>query len=287
MASATPEGATIEALVAQAREGDRDALEAMVGQIQDWIYNLALRMLWHPADAEDATQEILIRIITNLGRFRGDSAFTTWAYRVAANHLLTTRKRRAEREELTFDRFAEDLDRGIAAAIPPPDTEVEDRLLEEEVKLGCTTGMLLCLDRGHRLAYILGEVFHLESGDGAAILGISPAAFRKRLSRSRTRLQEFLERNCGIVNPANPCRCARRTGYAVQTGRVDPLHLLFAAHPTHPDEEDRLRIATKEMDQLYTAAALFRGRGWYAAPARVAEEIRRVIATPGLAILAP
>ena len=73
---------SLEQLVAKAADGDKVALEEVVRQIQDKVYGLALRMLWHPADAEDAAQEILIKIITHLGSFRGDSAFMTWVYRV-------------------------------------------------------------------------------------------------------------------------------------------------------------------------------------------------------------
>src|ERR671913_86788 len=221
----------IETLVARAQEGDRAALEAVIDGVRDRIYNLALRMLWHPADAEDATQEILIRIITHLGSFRGESAFTTWIYRIASNYLLTARKRRAECEELTFERFAEQLDEGLASEVPGPATEVENQLLVEEVKLGCSQGMLLCLDRDHRLAYILGDVFGVTSQEAGEIVGISPVAFRKRLSRSRARLHGFMERTCGLVNPGNPCRCARRVDHAVRIGRVDPDQLLFATCP--------------------------------------------------------
>ena len=61
--------------------------------------------------------------------------------------------------------------------------------------------MLLCLDRDDRLAYILGEVFEIDSVQAATIVRISPAAFRKRLERSRRRVVEFMEGHCGIVNP--------------------------------------------------------------------------------------
>src|SRR6266516_7337276 len=92
----------LEHLVEQAREGDKEALEAVVRDIQDPIYNLALRMLWHPSDAEDATQEILLKVITHLSQFRQESAFTTWVYQIARNHLLTTRRHRAETTPLSF-----------------------------------------------------------------------------------------------------------------------------------------------------------------------------------------
>jgi RNA polymerase sigma factor (sigma-70 family) len=274
---------TLENLVERARAGDRAALESLVAAIHGRVYNLAIRMLWHPADAEDATQEILIRIVTNLATFRGDSAFTTWVYRVAANYLLTARKRRAEREEMTFARFAEDIDAGLAATIQPPQMEIDEHLLEEEVKIGCTHGMLLCLDRDHRMAYILGEVFELTGEDAAQILDITPVAFRKRLSRARRRLQHFMQRTCGIVNPDNPCRCARRIGYAIQIGRVDPSQLLFATHSTAVSVDE----AVNEMKGLHDAAALFRSHPTYTAPGRTLEAIRQVISGSTTALLSP
>lgn len=235
---------TLEQLVEQARQGDRNALESVIEQIQDRVYNLALRFLWHPADAEDATQEILVRIVTHLGSFRGDSQFTTWVYQVAANHLRTTRKRRMEQAELSFVEFAHDLDRGL-------EDPVEDRLLIEEIKIGCTHALLLCLDRDHRLAYILGEILEIPGDEAARILEVAPDTFRKRLSRARARIAGFLRRKCGIVNPDNPCRCARRVNYALRNGRADPDNLLFASRRT-------LERQVRRLEELRDAAALYR-----------------------------
>src|SRR5713226_603083 len=99
----------IDPLLGRARAGDRDALEDIVRAIQDDVYGLAIRMLWHPQDAEDASQEILVKVITHLGTFRGESSFRTWVCRIATNHLLNVRKSRVERAELTFSAFALDL----------------------------------------------------------------------------------------------------------------------------------------------------------------------------------
>src|SRR5262245_17892330 len=76
----------INLLINQACGGNKRALEEIINGIQGYVYRLALRMLGLPADAEDATQEILIQVITNLASFRNESAFTTWVYRIAANH---------------------------------------------------------------------------------------------------------------------------------------------------------------------------------------------------------
>src|SRR5690242_12374010 len=148
-----PDPEALEALVRSAQAGDRAALELVVSAIQPQVHGLAWRFLWHPEDAEDATQEILVRIVTRLAGFRGASAFRTWVFRVACNTLLNTRRRRMEERALTLEAFADDLTGGLSdepVAIAPP---VEEALLVEEVKIGCTTAMLLCLDREHRLAY--------------------------------------------------------------------------------------------------------------------------------------
>src|SRR5439155_13207298 len=110
---------SLEDLVRRAREGDRDALEGLVSDIQGRIYGLALRMLWHPEDARDAAQDILIRIVTRLSTFRGASSFSTWAYRVAANYLLTARKSRLEERNYTFQRFGDELDEGLSDDAAP------------------------------------------------------------------------------------------------------------------------------------------------------------------------
>jgi hypothetical protein len=198
---------------------------------------------------------------------------------VAANYLLTTRKRRAEREELTFERFAEQLDEGLAPAAPDPAVEVEHRLLVEEMKIGCTQGMLLCLDRDHRLAYILGDIFALNSTEAAEVAGVSPATFRKRLSRARARLHGFMERKCGLVNQANPCRCARRIDHAVTTGRIDPVRLLFATHPATDLSIEATRDAIREIEGLHSAAELLRGHPEFAAPG-AATDVLRILLKP-------
>ncbi len=79
-------------LIDQAVNGDKKVLESLLLSVQDMIYNLSLRMLGSPQDAEDAVQEIMIKIITQLSTFRKESTFSTWAYRVATNYLINCKK---------------------------------------------------------------------------------------------------------------------------------------------------------------------------------------------------
>jgi DNA-directed RNA polymerase specialized sigma24 family protein len=83
-------------LVARARSGDRRALEDLIQRHQGWMYNIALRMLYHPQDAEDATQEILVKVMTRLSSFEGRSSFRTWLYRIVVNHVLNMKRGRVE-----------------------------------------------------------------------------------------------------------------------------------------------------------------------------------------------
>src|SRR5580692_6200779 len=88
-------------LVEQAMNGNRTALEKLVVRHQAWIYNIALRMVFQPQDAEEVTQEVLIKVITKLSTFKSESKFRTWLYRIVANHVLNMRRSSLEGHNLT------------------------------------------------------------------------------------------------------------------------------------------------------------------------------------------
>lgn len=245
-------------LVRAALAGDADALERVVRIVQDAVYRLALRMTGLPADAEDATQEILIKVVTRLSSWRGEASLTTWAYRIAVNYLLNQRRRTAmERRELTFDELGAELVEGLAD-YSGPDAE----LLAEEVRLRCTQAMLQCLERSERLVYVLGEVFELPSDQAGWILDTTPAAYRKRLERVRRQLRAFVHGNCGLVNPDAACHCSRRITAAKARGRLDPRGRGLVGHPT----TDGVPWAARQMHQLHDAAGVLRRHPDYAAP---------------------
>jgi RNA polymerase sigma factor (sigma-70 family) len=245
-------------LVRAALAGDSDALERVVRTVQDAVYRLALRMTGLPPDAEDATQEILIRVVTRLSSWRSEASLTTWAYRIAVNYLLNQRRRTTmERREWTFDALGADLVDGLAD-YSGPDAE----LLAEEVRLRCTQAMLQCLDRAERLVYVLGEVFELPSDQAAWILRTTPAAYRKRLERARRQVRAFVQGNCGLVNSDAACHCSRRITPAKALGRLDPRGPSLVGHPT----TDGVPWAARQMHQLHDAASVLSRHPDYAAP---------------------
>lgn len=273
-----------DALVERARAGSGEALDQLMEKIKDRVYGLAMRMLSHPSDAEDATQEILIKTVTHLGDFRGESSFTSWVYRIACNHLLTTRKRRAERRELTFEACEQHINDGLASLSTHSHPEAEQGLIVEEMMLACMQAILLCLDRGLRIAYILGEVIDVSSEQGADILDISPVAFRKRVSRGRSRVRNFMQKNCGLVNPSSRCRCAQLVPHTVRIGWLTPDRLLFSDHPRRnlhvglPDED------LERMEEGDRVKALFRSHPDYIAPIVLSEVLGGIMDSVRLAI---
>jgi RNA polymerase sigma factor (sigma-70 family) len=231
------EPSTLEDLARQAVAGDRDALDRLVRDLQRDVYGVALRMLWNREDAEDATQEILVRVVTRLAQFDFRSRLRTWVYRVAVNYMLDVKKSPVERMQLNFEAFAEDLADGLSADGP---AEAERSLLIEEVKIGCTLGMLQCLDRPHRLAYVLGEILELPGPEAAEALDITPELFRKRLQHARAAIEAFTRAHCGLVSDSADCACHRRVPAALRLGRVRPDALDFAEHHSSYQETRKL-----------------------------------------------
>jgi RNA polymerase sigma factor (sigma-70 family) len=220
---------TLEDLARQATGGDRDALDALVRAVQGDVYGLALRMLWNREDAEDATQEILVRVVTRLSQFRFESRLKTWVYRLAANYILDVKKSATEQLHLGFERFADQLERGLEPASADAATE---SLLIEEVKVGCSFAMLQCLDRPHRLAYVLGEIMEVPGPEATEALEISPALFRKRLQLARTAILTFMRGHCGLVSDQAVCRCHRRVPAASLAAVGEARPIQFARRET-------------------------------------------------------
>jgi hypothetical protein len=149
-------------------------------------------------------------------------------------------------------------------------------ILVEEARIGCMTGMLLCLDRRQRMAFILGEYFGVSSEIGSEVMEVSAVNFRQLLSRARRDLYQFMNEKCGLINKANPCRCAKKTRSFMQEGYVDPVRQGFT--------KGRLaRVSDVALDRLNELelldrqhAELFRDHGFLAAP-DLATRLRELI----------
>lgn len=262
---------SLETVVIKAKNGDRRSLEMLILEVKDLVYNLSLRMLLYPQDAQDATQEILVKIVTHLSTFKGKSHFRTWVYSVATNYLLTVKGKKSIEFVMNFEEYGKLIDSGHSEDIAYTHNKGEQLLLEEEVKVSCTHGMLLCLNKTGRLIYILSVILEFNSVEGSEILGITPENFRKQLSRSKAKLRDFLASKCGLVNLKNPCRCTKKIDHLINKKIIDPTSLRFA------NQTERSIELIETIDTLEKSAAIYRSTPQYETPKNVILKMKETI----------
>lgn len=216
----------LQKLADNAVAGDKNSLETLLLSVQDLVFNLSLRMLGTFPDAEDATQDILLKVITHLSSFKGDSAFSTWVFRIAANYLKNYKKHMFAKFPLSFEFYGDDIKNGKIDDVPDLTQNVEKSVLAEELKMSCTNVMLQCLDTESRCIFILGTMFKVDSRIAGDILEMTPEAYRQRLSRIRRKMADFLKEYCGEYGNGT-CHCSDRINYAIQNHRISPARLDF------------------------------------------------------------
>ncbi|MEM8968760.1 MAG: RNA polymerase sigma factor [Bacteroidota bacterium] len=209
--------------ISKISEGDKAALSALVDKHYAYIYNISLKFFNNEQDAEDAAQEVTIKLVTSISSYKAEKAkFTTWLYQIVLNHFLKAKKSGPEKVVVNgFDTFFEIIG-SVSDQRMSEVEEKENQELIDEVRVSCMAGMLMCLDREQRMIYILGELFDIDHQTGADIFGITPANFRKKLSRVRKDLYHWMNKKCGLVNKDNPCRCPKKTRGFVERGFVNP-----------------------------------------------------------------
>ena len=241
-------------LINLAVNGNRESLSGLIQKHQQYIYNIALKMVNNVADAEDITQEILIKLVTNLSQYNSSKGrFRTWLYRVTFNHFLNIKKQKYEKLVTSFDVFFDYIDETPNNPLTPIEEEEMYKEIEES-KVSCMAGMLMCLDREQRLIYIVGELFEIDHNLGSEIFEISPANFRQKLTRARKDLYQWMHNKCGLVNKENPCRCPKKTKGFIKNGWINPNDLKWNSdyEKTIKDfSKDKLDETLLTVDDIY------------------------------------
>jgi RNA polymerase sigma factor (sigma-70 family) len=265
---------TLNELAVLAQNGNLGAVEQLLAKCQHRVYAICRRMLGQPADAQDAAQEVLIKITTSLGSFRADSDFMTWAHRIAVNHVISLLRtdRSAERG---FASMAKDLAAGLRYGANRTAPSADEQLLAYEVFVACAQGMLQCLEGSQRLALVLVDVCDMSHEEAAAILEVDPAALRQRVSRARRELSEFLGKQCGLVNPAAPCRCVKQVPASIAVGNI-------SKEPSRANAGMQRTIATIESElqnltELARATRLLKSLPELRAPEALVSAVRNVL----------
>ncbi len=272
----------LQALVDKATAGDKKALETLAAGVQDIVFNLSLRMLGTFADAEDATQDILLKMITHLSTFRGESSFTTWVFNIAANHLKNYKKHMFGHRPLSFEFYGDDIENGKIQDVPDLTQDVEKDILAEELKMSCTNVMLQCLDTESRCIFILGTMFKVDSRVAGDILEMTPEAYRQRLSRIRKKMAEFLGQYCGEYG-SGKCKCKDRVNYAIQSHRINPLQLDYMTATEIPIKTILdVKSAMEDIDDLSQDFSFCKP---YQSPERTKHLIQELLDSPQISII--
>jgi RNA polymerase sigma factor (sigma-70 family) len=229
----------IDTLVARAQRGDAVALEAVCARVRPLLVRHARRLLRRSADAEDAVQEALMVICARLGTYRWEGSFAGWVYAVATRSMLRHASSSPAEAEL-----AGELAEAALLSDHDPMTEAEWSLVEQDLHLACTVGVLTALSPEARRLYLLGEVLAVPDRVGAQAAATTPAAYRKRLERSRRAVAD-------AVRAQRPAEVRR----------------------------DRLNTAARELDDLVRLGELHRMRGRGGSADAALRALRRVAPT--------
>jgi RNA polymerase sigma-70 factor, ECF subfamily len=173
-------------LVRRAREGDPDAFASLFNAHRTKIYSLCLRMTCNTAEAEDLTQDAFLQAFRKLGTFRGDSALSTWLYRVAVNTVLMHLRKKGLRV-MSLDQPVEETD----GTVKREQGKLDDRLSGSVDRIALTRAMKE-LPAGYRTIFVLHEVKGYEHHEIAKLLKCSVGNSKSQLHKAKTRMRELL-----------------------------------------------------------------------------------------------
>jgi RNA polymerase sigma-70 factor (ECF subfamily) len=174
-----------ETLVERARRGDAAAFEELVHRYADRLHAVVLRLVSNEQEAQEATQETFLRAWRGIGRFKGESQFFTWLYRIGVNEANRRLKRGGAN---ATDQSLEDLTHEPRDLRPGPAGQSEVHDLREALEAA-----VRALPPGYRAPLVLRDIEGLSTDQAAAIMDLDPAAFKSRLHRARLSVRGAVE----------------------------------------------------------------------------------------------
>ncbi len=221
-----------------------------ITEIWNMIFNISLNMLHNRADAEDAAQEIFIIVNNNYKQFRWESKLETWIYRIAFNFLI--KKKVKGFDNISYDIFEADGKNYQEYKGEYNLSKEEERIFVDEVKVGCTTAMLQCLEPENRFIFVLGEIFSFRSSIASEICGLRNDVYRKRLSRTKSKVKNFMRKNCGLINEDANCKCRKRIRIAKERGSINLEKAIYRT------SDKKIKDYIKELNEIDEISQIFR-----------------------------
>jgi RNA polymerase sigma-70 factor, ECF subfamily len=191
-------------LVKQAQDGDRRALDELLRAHRDRIWGVCRRITGSDADAQDATQEASIAIMRHIAKFDGNSAFSTWIYRIATNASLDELRRRKRRamtvgDDTLLDSIGSSGVAGVAAFVDASSAGGFDSRIADRMRIDAA---LSKLPADFRAAVVLRDLCDLDYNEIAEVLGIPAGTVRSRIARGRAALGPLLANTDGVDSEA-------------------------------------------------------------------------------------
>ncbi len=176
--------------------------EEITKEYRALVSAISNRMIQNPEIAKDAAQEAWMEILKSLSTFKGDSKISTWIYTIASRVIL----RQAKNEKVYSTQYLSEYFRD-GERESPFEKEVDKRRWVKEMCDKCLTGILHCLSNQDRLLYVLYDIAGLPYRDISMIMDEQESTVRKKVSRSRKKLLNFLNEECVLFKPDGNCSC--------------------------------------------------------------------------------
>ena len=183
--------ATEKRLVELSVSGDVEAFETLIQSHQKKVYNIALRMTKNPEDAQELVQDALVRAFTSIKKFRGDSSFSTWLYRITINVCTDFLRKRNKAVLISMEQGAAANDNGQAMQIPE-ETPGPEELAEKAQLKELLRDAMDSLSDEHRQVLILRDMMDLSYKEIADTLNVNEGTVKSRINRARTGLKEII-----------------------------------------------------------------------------------------------
>jgi RNA polymerase sigma-70 factor (ECF subfamily) len=187
--------ASDDTLLAAARAGDRQALEALLERHQAQVYRFGMKMCRDPEDAKDVLQETLLAMARGVRTFRGASSLSTWLYTIARSACIKKHRRSkfAPEEEVSLETTATAEAKGLAAPARSADEVLAGKQVERALEQA-----IAALEPMYREVLLLRDVEGLTAPEVAEVLGVTPEAVKSRLHRARLSVRERIEPLLGV-----------------------------------------------------------------------------------------
>ncbi|NLM96628.1 MAG: sigma-70 family RNA polymerase sigma factor [Halanaerobiaceae bacterium] len=179
-------------LVQEFKDGSEQAFAELIERFQHRVYNTTLRMLGNREDALDTAQECFIKVYKNIKKFKGDSSFSTWLFRITTNACRDELRKRKRRLPVYTDINSDDENntiQNISNGSNEPEKITISRDINESIQ-----ELVNQLPEDQKLVFILREFQDLSYQEIAEILDISMGSVKSRLSRARRSLRQDLNK---------------------------------------------------------------------------------------------